>query len=72
LFIKKTHPLWYQAGGLQNYHFKSNVSIGDFQRENALLVAVPPGDLLPLEKADHNVYGSDGTLRFAIFYTGNK
>jgi 4-amino-4-deoxy-L-arabinose transferase-like glycosyltransferase len=71
LFVKKPDPFWYQGGVLNRYVFVNKVTITDFDRPSALLVAVP-NDTLPIERADHLIYGSDGSLRFALFYTGNK
>jgi len=36
------------------------------------LIVASQSDDIPLEKADHLVYGSDGQVRFKIYYTGQK
>lgn len=66
LFVKKTHPLWYQGGALIKYEFSPSVSIGDLQRTHVLVVATLE-DNLPLEKAQQIIYGSDGLPRFAVY-----
>lgn len=71
LFVRKTNPIWYQGGSLIKYEFNENVNVGDLMRNNALIVGSNTDDL-PIEKADHVVYGSDGEMRFQIYKTENK
>lgn len=68
LFVRKTNPIWYQGGSLVKYEFKDDVNIGDLQRRNTLIVGSGTDDL-PTEKADHIIYGSDGSVRFQLFRT---
>lgn len=70
LFVRETNPIWYQGGSLVKYSFFDNISVGDLSRENALIVGSKT-DILPIEKADHIIYGSDGEVRFQMYYTGN-
>lgn len=67
LFTRKTDPLYYQGGSLIKYEF-TEVDIGDFQRANTLIVATESNLDLPQEKADHLIYGSDGRVRFHLYY----
>lgn len=71
LFVRRTNPIWYQSGSLVKYQFTNKISQSDLERENTLVVA-SPNARLPLERASHLVYGSDGSIRFAIYYTGKK
>jgi len=71
LFVRKTNPIWYRGGSLIKYLFVDDINIGSLTEENALIVASQSDDI-PLEKADHLVYGSDGQVRFKIYYTGQK
>jgi hypothetical protein len=66
LFVRQTNPIWYQGGSLIKYEFKSQVDMGDLSRENAVIVASGQ-DELPLNKADHVIYGTDGSVRFKIY-----
>jgi len=63
LFVRKTNPIWYRGGSLIKYLFVDDINIGSLTEENALIVASQSDDI-PLEKADHLVYGSDGQVRF--------
>jgi hypothetical protein len=67
LFSRKTDPVYYRGGSLIKYEF-TDVSIGDFQRSNTLIVATQGDTDLPQAKADHIVYGSDGSVRFHLYY----
>lgn len=67
LFVRKTNPIWYQGGSLIKYEFKDKVDIGDLSRKNTLVVASNRDDL-PIERANHLVYGSDGQVRFKLYY----
>lgn len=71
LFVRETNPIWYQGGSLIKYEFYENINVGDLMRNNALIVA-SKDDEMPIEKADHVVYGSDGEVRFILFKTENK
>lgn len=71
LFVRRTNPIWYQSGSLVKYQFTNKIAPSDLERENTLLV-VSSNARLPLERANHLVYGSDGSIRFAIYYTGKK
>lgn len=68
LFVRKTNPIWYQGGSLIKYEFYETVTVDDLNRNNALIVGSGLDDL-PTEKADHIIYGSDGSVRFQIFKT---
>lgn len=69
LLYKEVTPYEFHNGVLSMYEFKDNLNIGDFQRQNALLVATNKDtDFLP-ERADHVIYGSDGSVRFMIYRT---
>src|SRR3989304_5506148 len=46
LFVRQTNPIWYQGGSLAKYEFKDEVTIGDLERENKLVVASNQDDLL--------------------------
>ena len=68
LFVRKTNPIWYRGGSLNTYEFTDKINIGDLTRKNTLVVASLSQDL-PVNEADHLVYGSDGTIRFKIYLT---
>jgi len=68
LFVRKTNPIWYRGGSLIKYEFTDKISIGDLTRDNALVIASKDDDL-PVDKATHVVYGSDGEVRFKIYKT---
>lgn len=68
LYVRRTDPIWYRGGSLNNYLF-TNVKVSDLARTKTLVVS-GKNEELPREKADHLVYGSDGTVRFALFWTG--
>lgn len=67
LFSKQISPYSYRGGALEKFEF-TDVDIGDFQRENALIIGTPQDEDLPTERADHLIYGSDGSIRFQMFY----
>lgn len=68
LFSRKTNPIWYQGGSLIKYEFKEEVTIGDLERENTIVVASNEDDLLSKnDKANKIIYGSDGEPRFRIY-----
>ncbi len=68
LFARKTNPIWYQGGSLIKYEFKDEVTIGDLERENTIVVASETDDLLSKnDQADKIIYGSDGSERFRIY-----
>ena len=68
LFVRQTNPIWYQGGSLAKYEFKDEVTIGDLERENTLVVASNQDDLLGAgTKADKVINGSDGSPRFRIY-----
>ncbi|HEX7017959.1 MAG TPA: hypothetical protein VF209_03575 [Patescibacteria group bacterium] len=72
LLARQTNPIWYQGGSLIKYEF-ADVEIGDLLRENAIIVgSARDKDDLPFERADKLIYGSDGSIRFAIFVTDNS
>jgi hypothetical protein len=71
LFVRKTNPIWYQGGSLIKYLFVDEVGVGHLETKNRLVVATKH-DPLPAEQADHLVYGSDGNIRFKIYYTGDE
>ncbi len=71
LFVRKTNPIWYQGGSLIKYMFIDVVEAGHLKSKNKLVVA-SRHDPLFAEKADHLVYGSNGNVRFKIFYTGDE
>ena len=68
LFARKTNPIWYQGGSLIKFEFKDEVTIGDLERKNTIVVASNEDELLSKnDQADHIVYGSDGSIRFRIY-----
>ncbi|MFZ5437859.1 MAG: ArnT family glycosyltransferase [Patescibacteria group bacterium] len=68
LFARKTNPIWYQGGSLIKYEFKDEVTIGDLERANTIVVASETDDLLSKnDQADKIIYGSDGRARFRIY-----
>lgn len=68
LFVRKTNPIWYQSGSLVKYEFKDEITVGDLERKNTLVVAGINDDLLGRNnQADVIVYGSDGSPRFRIY-----
>jgi hypothetical protein len=71
LFVRKTNPIWYRGGSLIKYEFYDDINIGDLSRSNALVVGSNTDDL-PIEKANHIIYGSDGEMRFQIYRTEKK
>jgi hypothetical protein len=72
LFVRKTNPIWYQGGSLsERYTFFEEITDGDLARSNVLLVA---GKDSPLDEtqATHLVRGSDGEVRFKLYYLPKK
>jgi hypothetical protein len=68
LVARKTSPLLYQGGSLIKYEFK-NPDVGDLQRTNALIVSSNQDlEEFPVDKADHIIYGTDGSIRFHLYY----
>jgi 4-amino-4-deoxy-L-arabinose transferase-like glycosyltransferase len=68
LFVRKTNPIWYQGGSLVKYEFKDEITIGDLERPNTLVIASQFDDLLGKnDQADQVIYGSDGAVRFRIY-----
>jgi len=68
LFVRETNPIWYRGGSLIKYEFYDKINVSDLSRKNALVVGSGTDDL-PTEKADHIIYGEDGSIRFQIFRT---
>lgn len=68
LFVRETNPIWYRGGSLIKYEFTSKIDINDLNRNNTLVVGSGTDDL-PTKKADHVIYGADGSVRFQIFRT---
>lgn len=69
LFARETNPIEYQGGSLIKYEFKEEVTVGDLDRENTLVVASSEDELFGAnDQADHVIYGSDGSVRFRIYY----
>ncbi|HYD35345.1 MAG TPA: hypothetical protein VD999_04720 [Vitreimonas sp.] len=71
LFARRTNPIWYQGGVLNTYLFTDLIRPSDLERPNTLIVAAAD-DPLPIEKAEKIVYGSDGKVKFKIYYTGSS
>jgi 4-amino-4-deoxy-L-arabinose transferase-like glycosyltransferase len=67
LFARQTNPIWYQGGSLIKYEFTSKIDLGDLSRFNTLIVANIDDDI-PIEEADKLIYGSDGQVKFKIYY----
>lgn len=67
LFSRKTDPRYYQGGSLIKYEF-TDLDMGDFERKNTLLVASEANTDFPIHRADHLIYGSDGSVRFHLYY----
>jgi hypothetical protein len=67
LFLNRTNPIAYQGGALNSYLFLDNIDQKDLQRNDTLLVT-SKGNNLPTSLADHIVYGTDGSIRFKIYY----
>ncbi len=67
LFVRQTNPIWYRGGSLIKYEFKDEINTGDLMRENTLVVASKNDELLA-ERASHLVYGSDGQIKFKLYY----
>lgn len=68
IFVRKSSPMNYRAGSLIKYQFSDKVDISDLERPNALIIG-SSNDVLPIEKADYLIYGSDGEIKFKIFDT---
>ena len=68
LFARKSSPYAYHGGTLVKYLFQESFVEGDLLRENALIIASPK-DVMPFEKAEKVILGSDGQPRFYIFDT---
>lgn len=67
LFSRKTDPRYYQGGSLIKYEF-TDLDMGDFERKSTLLVASQANTDFPIHRADHLIYGSDGSVRFHLYY----
>jgi len=68
LLARKTNPIWYQGGGLIKYEFTSKINTGDLDRNKTLVIASPTDDILDAKKPDQLIYGSDGLVKFKVFY----
>jgi 4-amino-4-deoxy-L-arabinose transferase-like glycosyltransferase len=72
LFVRRTNPIWYQGGSLsEKYTFLDTFNQGDLARSNALLVAGQNSDLPEID-ATHIVRGTDGSVRFKLYYVPGK
>ena len=69
LFVRETNPIWYRGGSLVKYEFHDEITINDLSRSNTLVVGSGSDDTLPTEKADHVIFGADGSVRFQVFRT---
>lgn len=69
LFSKHISPIEYNNGALIKYEFYPEITVADLDRPNAVIVGAAT-DELPTQRAKYLVYGSDGKIRFQIFYTG--
>ncbi len=72
LFARKTNPIAYHGGSLSTYHFTDPISIADFQRSNALIVASGSDLDIPRERATHVIKGADDSIRFLFFLTDEQ
>ncbi len=72
LFVRKTNPIAYHGGSLSTYHFADPVTIADFARPKALIVASGSDLDIPVERAVHRIKGADGSTRFLFFLTNDK
>ncbi|MCA9368731.1 hypothetical protein KC721_00400, partial [Candidatus Woesebacteria bacterium] len=68
LFARKTNPIYFHGGSLIKYLFQDSFVEGDLHRDNTIIVT-SPDDVMPFEKAEYVVSGSDGKPRFYIFDT---
>lgn len=66
LFVKRTNPISYQGGALNNFLFVDKVTIGDLSRSNTVVVATG-SDSIPVELADKVIYDAGGKVRFKIY-----
>lgn len=71
LFANKINPAEYHWGALRQYLFQDKISDGDLNRTDTLLVATKYSDI-STEKADHLIYGSNGEIRFKLYYLPPK
>lgn len=69
LFVRKTSPIAYRGGSLYKYEFTNSLSGSDLLRHNTLVISTPKFNL-DQHEATHLVYGSDGQVRFEVYYTG--
>lgn len=68
LLVRKTNPIWYQGGSLIKYLFVDNVSDGDLQKENALIIATQHDEITQAEPT-YEVATKDGEVRFRLYKT---
>lgn len=71
LLARKTNPIWYQGGSLIKYEFTSKINTGDLDRPKTLIIASPTDDILDAKPPDQVIFGSDGLVKFKVFYPKN-
>lgn len=67
LLARKTNPIWYQGGSLAHYEFSNQITSGDLNRGETLVVASAT-DELPNARPDEIITDAAGIPRFKIFY----
>lgn len=67
LHYNQINPIAYQGGILLPYLFVDEITVGDLQRKNTLLVATDTSEL-PEKKATHLIYGESNQVRFKLYY----
>jgi 4-amino-4-deoxy-L-arabinose transferase-like glycosyltransferase len=71
LFVNKLSPIAYQGGILNLFEFNNKVDSGDLSREKTIVVASNQDQMGDL-KADKEILGADGSVRFRIYLPQEK
>lgn len=66
LFVRRTNPIWYRGGAMNHYQLRK-VKLQDLEKNKTLVIATP-FDEVDITKADQVIYGSDGAVRFGVFF----
>ncbi len=66
LLVRKTNPIWYHGGSLNKFMFVDQVSDSDLLRSNTLVAATNKDEIEA--EPDHIIVGSDGSIRFKLYY----
>ncbi|MDQ3008199.1 MAG: hypothetical protein M3Q81_01230 [bacterium] len=68
LFVRRTNPIWYQGGSLNNFLFTDKIRSSDLDRPNTLVVSTAEDQILTAVPTKI-IYGGDDEPKFYLYLT---